>query len=68
MLTCRHVTRLLSESGDRPLTFSERWGLRLHLFLCSGCHRCEEQLGVLRVACQRLGAGEEQEGKNHPTP
>lgn len=67
MLTCKHVTRLLSEARDRHLSLGERIGLKLHLFMCSGCRHCGKQLDVLGVACQRLGGRESTEEKKHPT-
>ena len=68
MLTCKHVTRLLSESEDRTLTFSERMGLRLHWLLCSGCRHYGEQLQVVRMVCHHLGDREDDSGKKKLSP
>jgi hypothetical protein len=57
MLTCKHATKLMSQSQDRPLTLRERIGLRLHLMMCSGCTQFERQLHFIRTACRRIGGG-----------
>jgi hypothetical protein len=54
ILTCREVSQLLSERQERPLGFRERWGLRLHLWLCVSCRRFERQLELLRGAMRSL--------------
>ena len=55
MLTCKEASHLLSESQERPLSFWERWGLRLHLWMCESCRRFEQQLTLLRKAMRSLG-------------
>jgi len=50
--TCRQATRLQSEARDRSLSFFEKLGLRLHLFLCKWCRRYGEQLKFLRSAAR----------------
>ncbi len=58
MITCREVTRLISEGHDRRLSLSERIGVRLHLMMCNGCRNFDAQLRLIRKACQRLANGE----------
>ena len=53
MLSCREVTRLLSQAQDRPLALGERVKLRLHLVVCTACTRFERQLAFMRVALAR---------------
>ena len=53
MLSCKEATRLLTEKLDRPLSFSERLALGVHLAMCRGCTHFERQMGFLRVACHR---------------
>jgi hypothetical protein len=48
MLTCKDASRLVSENQERPLGFRERWGLRLHLWMCVSCRRFERQLELMR--------------------
>jgi hypothetical protein len=50
--TCRQATRLQSEARDRRLSFFEKLGLRLHLFLCKWCRRYGKQLEFLRSAAR----------------
>ena len=57
MLGCREATSLMSQEQDRPLTLSERIGLRLHVWICNGCNNYRRQMGVLRAACRRFGSG-----------
>ena len=52
MLTCKEAARLLSEGQERPLGLSERWSLRIHLWMCDNCRRFERQLAFLRNALQ----------------
>lgn len=51
LLSCKQATRLLSESLDRPLGLTERLELRLHLKICTGCRRYQQQLRLIRKAC-----------------
>lgn len=50
MLTCKDASRLVSEAQERELGFGERWGLRLHLWICDNCRRFERQVRLLRRA------------------
>lgn len=38
---------MASESLDRELTRSERWGLRMHGFVCRSCRRMMRQLAMI---------------------
>ena len=60
MLNCRETTQLLSESQERRLSLREKTALRLHLMICSGCRRCQQQMDILRMASKAYtkGAGE----------
>lgn len=51
MLSCKQATRLMSQSQERPLGFGERFNLRLHTMICTGCRRTEQQFQFLRNAC-----------------
>ncbi|MFQ5991750.1 MAG: zf-HC2 domain-containing protein [Nitrospiraceae bacterium] len=48
--SCEEVTRLVSESLDRPLPLRKRIGLRVHYFICVLCRRYGEQLHFIRDA------------------
>ncbi|MBI1942158.1 MAG: zf-HC2 domain-containing protein [Betaproteobacteria bacterium] len=59
-LSCKEVTRLVSQGEDRKLAFGERVELRLHFAICNGCRNVGAQLRFLRVAVGRLsGDGDE---------
>ena len=51
--SCKQASRLQSEGMDRPLTFLEKFGLRIHLFLCKWGRRYGEQLKFLRNAAHK---------------
>ncbi|HEX6137509.1 MAG TPA: zf-HC2 domain-containing protein [Casimicrobiaceae bacterium] len=53
MVTCKEVSRLLSQGEDRRLGLFERVKLRLHLQVCAGCARFARQLAFMRAALQR---------------
>lgn len=53
-MKCIDATRLASESQDRSLSLSEKASLQVHLLVCSGCRRFNDQLGVLRQALRRV--------------
>jgi hypothetical protein len=59
MLSCKDVTRLLSESMDATLPVGKRVGVRLHLLICKLCRRYERQLLLIRETARRLAAIED---------
>ena len=59
MLTCKQASQLISQSLDHPLSFPNRFKLRLHLVLCDACCRFKRQLNQLRNALQQLCQGTE---------
>ena len=50
MMSCKEVSRLLSESMERKLSFWQRMGLWLHLSMCKLCHGFAKNLRRLREA------------------
>lgn len=56
MLSCKEVSRLVSESLDRELPLRQRISLRLHLLLCSLCSRFHRQMLFLQDAARAFGA------------
>jgi len=54
MLTCKQASRLVSQSLDRPLSWSERARLRFHLFICDACTHFNRQLRLLSNAVKRM--------------
>ena len=47
---CREASRLQSESFEHPLSPLQRFGLRVHLFLCKWCRCYGTQIRFLRHA------------------
>ena len=50
MLSCKEVSRLVSQGLDRRLGFAERLGLHVHLAICDGCTNFKKQMDFLRKA------------------
>ena len=59
--SCKDMTRLLSESMDRPLPLGIRIKMRLHFLICKWCERYKNQLLFLRQALRRHPEGLERE-------
>ena len=59
MLSCKDVTRLISESMDHSLPLGKRIGVRFHLLICKFCARYERQLLLIRETVRRLAAPED---------
>jgi hypothetical protein len=55
MLSCKEVSRLVSQGLDRDLGWFERLRLRLHLLICEGCTNFKKQMDFLRRALRELG-------------
>ena len=49
---CKEAVRLQSEALDHRLPALERFGLRLHLFLCKWCRRYGKQIRLLHDAAR----------------
>jgi len=58
MLSCKELTRLVSQGEDRKLKFGERVALRLHLAICDGCRNLNAQFKFLRSAVKNLSQDE----------
>ena len=55
MLSCKEVSRLVSQGLDRRLGFVERVRLRVHLLICDGCTNFKKHVEFLRKAVKQLG-------------
>lgn len=53
-LTCKDASRLLSEAQERRLDLRERFALRLHLMVCTGCDNFRKQLDFIGTAMRRF--------------
>ena len=49
---------MVSESLDRTLSVRERFGLKLHLFMCGACKRVIAQMELLRAVARRWDSAE----------
>ena len=56
MLTCKDASKLMSQSFDRDLTFTEKIGMRFHLLICKACQKVHLQLAFLHKASNRLAS------------
>ena len=68
MLTCHHVTHLLSEAQDRPLSWRERIPLTIHLLMCPGCNNFRQQMTFLRQATRQYAQGQADSTDSKPPP
>ena len=59
MMNCHDATFLMSQGRERPLTFTERMKLRLHVGMCRGCAQFERQLPCLGDAARASASGAE---------
>lgn len=53
MLSCKDVSKLLSQARERRLGLGERLGLELHLMMCHGCANFRKQLDFISAAMRR---------------
>ena len=56
MLNCKDISRVVSESFERPLSFGERAGLRFHMLLCGTCRRFQKLQKKIQTAVKTHGA------------
>jgi hypothetical protein len=56
ILSCKEVTRLVSQGMDRRLPFGRRVSLRVHFAICQGCTNFSKQMAFLRSAVRELGS------------
>lgn len=54
MLTCRDVSRLVSDKLERELPKLTRWRMRLHLLLCPQCKRYAQQVEFMHQVAADL--------------
>ncbi|HEV2685788.1 MAG TPA: zf-HC2 domain-containing protein [Actinomycetota bacterium] len=58
MPSCESVSQLVSESHDRPISWSERAKIGFHVAMCRYCTRFQRQLGILKSAIERDKRGD----------
>ena len=50
--SCEAITRMVSDSRERPLSRRERIQKWLHFTICEWCSRYEKQLALVRLAAR----------------
>ncbi len=58
MLSCKHVSEMVSQSRDRHLSRRERMAILLHLMLCKLCRRYQRQMRFIQKISDRLAGAE----------
>lgn len=61
MRSCKEISRLVSHSLDRPLSFRDRVEVWMHLRMCRLCNAFWRDLQRLRSRVRRQLAGKEQD-------
>lgn len=54
MFSCYKATQLISLSQERPLVFTERSSLKLHLAMCSICRRFNKNNAMISKAMKEF--------------
>ena len=52
-LNCKDASILLSRQHEFPLATSEKFWLRVHLYICTGCRNFANNLRLMRAAMRR---------------
>ena len=68
MLTCKDVSKLVSESLEHDLPFRQRIGVRFHLMMCSLCRKYQRQTLLLRELFHRMARSEEDQPSRQHLP
>jgi predicted anti-sigma-YlaC factor YlaD len=53
-ITCKEVSRLVSEGLDKDLPAEERLRLKAHLAICRGCRNLADRMAFLRRAVRKI--------------
>ena len=53
MVTCKEVSRLVSQKQDGPLAARDRLKMWFHMRWCDACREFERQTALLREAMRR---------------
>ena len=54
--TCRDAARMISEREARKLSAPERFGLAMHLLICSSCRRYRRGVLMLRMLLRKAAS------------
>lgn len=61
MLNCQQVTRLISESQEKPLSLMTRVSLKFHVMMCVGCRNFGDHMGFLRETMRDYAKGKDED-------
>ncbi len=61
MLNCKQASQLISQSLDKKLSLRERFGLKMHLFICKYCKRFSQQIQKLHVTIHSISKQTEED-------
>jgi hypothetical protein len=53
ILSCKNMSRLVSQAQDRSLTKRERFDKWVHLSICKACRQFEAQLRLIRMTMKQ---------------
>jgi len=51
---CREISRLASDSLDRPLSLWEKLRFKVHLSMCGNCRNCNENMRIIHKATELM--------------
>lgn len=68
MLTCKEVSKLVSDSLERKLPLRQRISVWLHLMMCKMCRSYRTQMLALRQLIQLYADSQTQYSKNIKLP
>ncbi len=60
MMRCLQVTKLISQSQERKLTYAEKLGMIPHLAICFHCRNFNKNCRTLRKMMQKFAQENEQ--------
>jgi hypothetical protein len=54
LLNCKEASKIISQSLDNPLSWSNRMKLKFHLLICNACTRFNQQLRLIKNAINSI--------------
>ncbi len=52
-LTCKQAAEAISRRHEQPPALAERFWLKLHLLICTGCRNFQNNMDFMRAAMRR---------------
>ncbi len=69
MINCKEYALLVSQSLDQPMSFWDKFSIKMHQILCPACKLIRLQLDSIRTACRLTPEGDastDQDGNRLP--